>query len=194
MTSITATTAARPARHAPATLGRVGHVLAWLVILAVGAVVTLAVLLPRIAGATPYTVMTGSMEPALPPGTLVVVRPVRPAAIGVGTVITYQLRSGEPTVVTHRVVAVREGRDGTPEFRTQGDANPAPDPAWVRPVQVRGEHWYHVRRLGYLNTWITAGARQAVTTAVVVGLLGYAAVMFGSSWRDRAGSRRRVTG
>jgi signal peptidase len=192
MTTLTATTLTDPpVRRARGVLGWTGQIVAWLVILSVTAVVAVAVLVPRVGGATPYTVMTGSMRPQLPPGTLVVVRPVRVADIGVGTVITYQLKSGEPAVVTHRVVGVREGRDGKPNFQTQGDANPTPDPAWVLPVQVKGELWYHVKYLGHVNTWITSGARSVVTIAVVVFLFGYAALMFWSVLRDRV-RRRRV--
>ena len=36
----------------------------WVVLLGATALVTLAVLVPRVAGATPYTVLTGSMSPA----------------------------------------------------------------------------------------------------------------------------------
>ena len=61
-----------------AVLTFVGRTLAWLVILGAVAVLLVAVVVPRVAGATPYTVLTGSMAPAYPPGTLVVVRPVDP--------------------------------------------------------------------------------------------------------------------
>src|SRR3954447_20300451 len=88
-----------------------GQVAAWIVILAMTAVITAAVLVPRLGGATPYTILTGSMRPNMPPGTLVVIKPVPIDQIGIGTVVTYQLNSGEHTVVTHRVVAV--GFDGT---------------------------------------------------------------------------------
>ena len=46
--------------------------------------------------------LTSSMEPGLPPGTLVIVKPIDPVDVRIGTVITYQLESGKPTVVTHR--------------------------------------------------------------------------------------------
>ena len=83
-----------------------GQVLAWLVVLGAIAVLAAAVVVPRLAGGTPYTVTTASMRPDLPPGTLVVVRAVSFDEIGTGDVITYQLQSGEATVATHRVVAV----------------------------------------------------------------------------------------
>ena len=57
------------------------RVAAWTVILGVAAVLAVAVLVPRVGGATPYTVLTGSMAPTYPPGSLVVVRPVDPESI-----------------------------------------------------------------------------------------------------------------
>src|SRR5699024_700722 len=102
--------------------------LSWglLVLAACALVVDLVV--PRLFGATPYAVLTSSMSPSLPAGSLVVVRPVRPESIGVGSVITYQLRSGEPAGVTHRVVAQAVDGTGARTWRTRGDANDVADP------------------------------------------------------------------
>ncbi|WP_235737294.1 S26 family signal peptidase [Nocardioides alcanivorans] len=92
---------------------QVGRILAWSWVVATTAVLVVAVVVPRLAGATPYTVVTGSMRPGLPPGTLAVVRPTPVEEIGIGDVITYQLESGKETVVTHRVVAVGLDATGT---------------------------------------------------------------------------------
>jgi len=165
-------------------MGWVGRVLAWLVILGIGAIVLVAVLIPRIAGATPYVVLTGSMRPTMPPGTMVVVKPVPAEELGVGRVITYQLKSGKPTVVTHRIVSMGYVR-GEPIFRTQGDANNAPDEKWVRLVQVKGVEWYAVPYLGYLTSAVSAQQRQVATGVIVAFLLGYAIYMFASAGRDR---------
>ena len=156
-----------------------------LVMLVAVAAVSLAVLVPRLAGATPYTVLTGSMSPTMPPGTLVVVRPVDPADIEIGSVITYQLKSGDPTVVTHRVV--EQGFDGMGElvFRTQGDANDVADPQWVRPVQIGGERWYSVPYLGYVSNVLTGQERQLGVYLAAAGLLGYALLMFAGAVRDK---------
>jgi signal peptidase len=169
-------------------LGWVGRILAWLVILGIGTIVTISVLIPRIAGATPYVVLTGSMRPTMPPGTMVVVKPVKSGDVGIGDVVTYQLRSGEPTVVTHRVVATTYLK-GEPIFQTQGDANNVADEKWVRQVQIRGVKWYAVPYLGYVTSAITSGQRHVATVAIVTFLLGYAAFMFGSAGRDRLRDR-----
>jgi signal peptidase len=160
----------------------------WMVILFVSAVVTIAVLVPRLTGATPYVVLTGSMQPQMPPGTLVVVKPVDADEITTGTVLTYQLESGKPTVVTHRVTSVGVDGKGELRFGTKGDANKEPDTRQVLPVQIKGERWYYVPYLGYVTSVITGEQRQIGLVTVVVGLFGYAGVTFVSAARDR---RRR---
>jgi signal peptidase I len=172
-----------------ATLGWGGQVLAWLIILAVGAALVVAVLIPRVAGATPYTILTGSMRPGMPPGTLVVVRPTNPADIRVGDVMTYQIRSGDPTVVTHRVIAQRVTTGVGYEFRTRGDANDVADAGWIRPVQIKGTRWYAIPYLGYVNELVSGHERQWAVYVVAAVLLVYAGSMFGGAWRDRRRSR-----
>ena len=165
--------------------------LSWTIILGLMATVTAAVLVPRAAGATPYTILTGSMKPTMPPGTLVVVKPAPVTEIGVGTAITYQLVSGKPTVVTHRVVGAGLDGAGANVFTTKGDANNTVDAEPVRQGQIRGEVWYTVPYLGYVNEVITGQRRQTIMAVVVGCLVLYAALMFTTSARDRV---RRRTG
>ena len=168
---------------------RAGTVLTAAVLLAAAAVLAVAVLVPRLAGATPYTVLTDSMRPAYPPGTMIVVRPVAADDVALGTVITFQLVSGKPTVVTHRVVTIARRPDGELRFLTKGDANDDPDQQWVRPEQVRGALWYAVPRLGYLSELLTGEQRQRGVVVVAVVLLGYAALMAAGGARDRRRAR-----
>lgn len=171
----------------------VRQVVAWFVLLAAIAVLAVAVIVPRIAGATPYAVQTGSMQPTYPPGTLVVTKPVDNADIGIGTPITYQLDSGRSSVVTHRVLGVRLGADGKNWFQTQGDANNGPDEDLVRPIQVRGEVWYDVPYLGRLNAVLTGSQHQLLVFLVAGGLVIYSLFMFGSAFRGRIRDRRGET-
>ena len=170
--------------------GWCGRLLAWLVILGIAAVVTVTVLVPRAGGATPYTILTGSMRPSMPPGTMVVVRPVPADRVRVGDVVTYQLRSGEPEVTTHRVVSVGVDGAGRRIFRTRGDANDVADQGWVKPVQLKGVRWYAVPHAGRFTNLLDGQQRQQALVVVVGTLLAYAAYMFGSDLRDR---RRRAT-
>lgn len=172
-----------------AAAGWFGHVLSWIVILGISALLLAAVLVPRIAGATPYTILTGSMQPKYPPGTMVVVKPKPIDEIGIGEVITYQLESGEPTVVTHRVVSVGINGKGERLLTTQGDANNAPDAKPVMPVQVKGVLWYSVPYIGHLTNRINSTQRDLVLYGAVSILFLYAGFMFTSDFRDRRRTR-----
>lgn len=166
-------------------LGWLGQVVAWVVILVAASAIVVAVLIPRIAGATPYTILTSSMEPNHPPGTLVVVRPTPVEEIGVGTVITYQLESGRQTVVTHRVTSVGYGSDGDRVFTTRGDANDGDDLEPVMPVQIRGTLWYSVPKLGWLGNALDQDKKSTAVYVVAGGLGLYAVWMFAGAVRDR---------
>lgn len=158
------------------------------------AALLVAVLVPRLTGATPYVILTGSMRPHLPPGTLVVVRPAAASTIRVGDVITYQVRSGDPTVVTHRVIAQGVNTStGAYIFRTEGDANTAPDPGWVRPVQIKGRLWYAVPWLGYVSQLLTGREHQWAVYLIAAVLVGYGAAMFTGVARERLRRRRART-
>lgn len=171
-------------------LGRIGQAVAWVVILGATSAVAVAVLIPRIAGATPYTILTSSMEPKYPPGTLVVVKPRPAEEIGVGTVVTYQLESGQKAVATHRVVSVSYGATGEPIFTTQGDANDGVDRDPVKPVQIKGALWYSVPKLGWMSSALDQDQRNSAVN-VVAGALGlYAILMLGGAVRDRKRSAR----
>lgn len=150
-----------------------------------------AVLLPRLAGAVPLTVLTSSMEPTYPPGTLLVVRAVDQQSIRIGDVITYQPVSDQPEVITHRVVGITQSTSGDTSFRTQGDNNPAPDPAPVTAPQVQGTVWYAIPFIGYAATALNAGAKSVIVVVLAVGLFGYATFMIVSWARERR--RRRLT-
>lgn len=168
------------------------RVLVWLVLLGAALVLAVGVLIPRIAGATPYNIQTGSMRPHYPPGTLVVIKPIDPDKLQVGQVATYQISSGEPEVATHRIVGISTSLKGERSFTFKGDANPSPDPDPVRPVQIRGSLMYAVPYLGWVNNLVTGHEHQILVYVAVALLLGYAAFMFTGAARDRVRSKRAV--
>ena len=152
------------------------------------AVAVLVVGLPAVLGGSAMTVLTQSMEPGLPPGTLVVVKPTPVDEIALGDVITYQIRSGEAAVVSHRVIE-KTYVDGEVTFITQGDNNDLPDAEPVRPIQIQGTIWYSLPLLGWVNLLLTGQHRGVVLAVVAGGLFFYAAYSVVSSLRDRARAR-----
>jgi len=153
-------------------LGLSGGLLALLLLMA-GAVIVV----PAVTGATPYTVLTSSMEPRLPPGTLIVDRPTSTDEIRVGDVITYQLASGKPVVVTHRVAAITTTDTGAKLFTLKGDNNSLPDADLVLPAQVRGKLWYSVPWIGWVNNVVTGPARGWLIPGLAFALFLYAGYM-----------------
>ncbi|PTR28719.1 signal peptidase [Rhodococcus sp. OK519] len=169
----------------------VKSVVSWVLLIAMIGILALTIAIPRLTGSSPYTVLTGSMEPTFPPGTLIVVKPQDASALQVGDAITFQWESEKPEVVTHRIVAVQQTSKGEPRFTTKGDANSLPDERLVVPEQVRGKVWYAVPYVGYVNNYITGKQRSILLVVVVGGLLTYAVAMFVSSGRDKARKRRQ---
>lgn len=156
---------------------RVCHVLTAAV--AVGAAALLVAFVGvRLIGLTPYAVLSGSMEPVYPVGSLLYVQDARPADVEVGDAITFALDSG--TLVTHEVYQIDAKAQ---QFYTQGIANINPDGSVVHdaaPVafdRVVGVPVACIPQLGYLNAFLTgpAGVFAVVAVFGVVIILQIAA-------------------
>ena len=85
-------------------------------------------LVPRAMGLHPEVVLTGSMEPRLPVGTVTFVHSLQPESARVGDVVTYRSPKNNSILITHRVVGfLDDGRGNRTFLITKGDANPAED-------------------------------------------------------------------
>lgn len=132
--------------------------------------VALAILLVgvRAVGLTPYTVLSGSMEPTYHVGSLIYVRAIDAQDIEVGTPLTFRAAGGA-MVATHRVnelVTI----DGETCYITKGDANNMPDPP-VSYDQVIGTPVFSIPYLGYFSTWLQSGAGVIAGIALAAMLL-----------------------
>lgn len=134
---------------------------------------------PRTGAYRTYTVLTASMRPDMPEGTVVVSTPIALHEARVGDVITYRIPVEDRRVVTHRVVEVV--RPGV--VVTKGDANNAPD-AWV--AELKGQRVWKVRAavpgVGYALERLRTPAARRLALFVVPLLL--AALWLKDIWRD----------
>jgi signal peptidase len=89
-----------------------------------------AFLVPTLFGYDRYVITGGSMSGTFEKGSVAFERQMPVADLAVGDVITYlpPPDSGVTTLVTHRIVSKRAGRDGSTVLRTRGDANADVDP------------------------------------------------------------------
>jgi signal peptidase len=91
-------------------------------------------------------IMTGSMEPTIPVGSIVTIKKVNPEDVKVGDIITF--KAGESAVM-HRVIE-KVVENSSYYFRTKGDANEVPDPWIVKPENVYGALMLTIPYYGYL--------------------------------------------
>ena len=86
--------------------------------------VCLPLTVPKMLGFQMYTVISGSMEPAIPTGSLVYIKDMEPANVEDGDVIAFYGGHDSNAIITHRVV---KNRVVMGEFITKGDANEKED-------------------------------------------------------------------
>ena len=135
----------------------------------VAAMVLLAVLLVgvRVVGLTPFVVLSGSMEPAYPTGSLIYVKKVPAESVRAGDPITFVMNE-ELMVATHRVTEVdSQGQ----RFTTKGDANDAVDGAPVHFNNLIGTPVFCIPRLGYLSDYLTRPPGMYMGWSVMAVLL-----------------------
>jgi signal peptidase I len=166
--------------HASVALGKrvAGLAYRWTVRL----VVTLAALAFAVLAVGPHvlhyrtmTMLTGSMTGTINVGDVEVVTPLPVHDVTAGMIIAYHIPIDDHHLVTHRVINVVHGADGTVTVQTKGDANDAADP-WQATLQ--GGTAYQVRAvipaLGHLI--------QALRAPVVSQTLVYGAPTLLAGW------------
>ena len=126
------------------------------------------VTVPRVVGVTPFTVLTGSMRPALDPGDVVLSRGAAPLDVRPGDVVTFHDPSRDGELVTHRVESMRR-HDAVVTFVTKGDAN-AVSERWSVPVDgTIGRAALRVPEVGHALQW--AGTREGKLGLIAVPAL-----------------------
>ena len=130
--------AKRRPHHAAAVVCRIFGTVILLAVLAV----CLPLSVPKLLGYQVYDVVSGSMDPAIPVHSVVLVQPAAPEELQPGEIVAY--RSGS-SVVIHRLVEnhIVEG-----ELVTKGDANAEPDPLKVGYAGVLGTVTAHIPFIG----------------------------------------------
>lgn len=144
-----------------------GMVLVALALVGLGSAVV-----PRVLGVQPYAIVSGSMEPAYPTGSLVYAQPVAGEDLQVGDVAAFWR---DEDVIIHRVDSIDIAGE---EFVAKGDAN---DDVDLRPVLFRdvlGRVVFSVPGVGYFLM-----ALGSVTGKLLLGwvvLMGAALCVLGS--------------
>ena len=141
---------------------RVINVLATMVILVAFVVLLRTVFtpageIPTIMGYGFMRTLTGSMEPAIPVHSFIVVDTDNSQVYQVGDIITVHASEAalEGSLNTHRIVSVEAASDGSPVYHTKGDANPVEDVAPVSAADVVGRVVFVSAGLGVVVSLLT---------------------------------------
>ena len=146
----------------------------WLLnILAVGGVICIVLVICAFAfNITLIMFKTGSMAPAIPTGSLAVVKEVSADSVAVGDVVTVD-REGE-LPVTHRVVTTNALPDsGATYLELKGDANEYADQGLYEVTEVRKVLWSVpglARVIVYFSNPYVLGGITLAMAALVVGV------------------------
>lgn len=152
-------------------------------LIALLAIVLAAVLIAKLGfGMEMKAVLTGSMEPELPVGSLLIIKPAGYEEIKVGDDITF-VRDKNLTLVTHRVI---QKDDETKRITTQGIANNAPD----KPTSyenVVGKVVFHIPVVGYFVIWTSTMKGKVICGIIIVTLVALS-ILFSTAKPDKKGS------
>lgn len=181
----------RQPRRTPKALSGLGTGSSLTLLMAASFAALALVIVPMATGSQTYSVLTNSMKPNYGPGTLLIVKPAAVDTLTTGDVITYQLESGRPEVITHRIISITADQKGNPLLITQGDNNDSPDETPVTEVQVRGKLFYAVPFAGYVANWLGNQDRTLAGQAGAAALILYGAVTLVRGTIER---RRRQAG
>lgn len=128
---------------------KIGQILSWIVTLAIFGFAGVLILsrFNTPLGVRIFTVISGSMEPAIPTGSVVLVKSAD--SYQIGDIVTVRSESSAKNTVTHRIHGIEEKElSDRLKYQLKGDANEEPDPETVNETRVIGKVITHVPYLG----------------------------------------------
>lgn len=136
---------------------------------AVGLVALLGI--AALMGTRPLAVLSGSMEPTVRTGDVVLAERIRAADLRIGDIVTFSDPERPGRLVTHRVRALRAGGDRL-AVTTRGDANTALE-HWDAPSEAEvGRVRARIPLLGYLTVRLTTPWLRLAFVTLPALLLG----------------------
>ncbi|MCI6466731.1 MAG: signal peptidase I [Faecalicatena sp.] len=127
-------------------------------------VLCVPITIPQMFGYQVYTVISGSMEPAIPTDSLVYTKSLPPENVKVDDVIAFYSADDTGAIITHRVVKnqVVEG-----QFVTKGDANDQEDPMPTAYSNLLGRVELTIPFMGKLLATVASTAGKIATVSLI---------------------------
>lgn len=119
---------------------------------------------PSVFGIKPFIVLSGSMEPEIHKGDIILTKVVDPESLRVEDVIAF--RDAENTVTTHRIIDIVE-ESGVEYFITKGDNNSTQDRNLVEKSDVEG---IYIMRVPGIGSMMQSLSQPTTIMVLVVGI------------------------
>ncbi|MBR1936171.1 MAG: signal peptidase I [Bacilli bacterium] len=119
--------------------------------------------LPMLFNYKPLVVLSGSMEPTLPTGSVIYYHPVEESDLKVGDIVTFKLKDNK-TLVSHRITSINNGI-----IQTKGDANNSVDSLDLTYSSIMGvDSNIYIPYVGYFIQFVN---EHLYLVAIVVTIL-----------------------
>lgn len=136
---------------------------------------------PNFLGIKTYVIISGSMEPNLQIGDIVIVKKVVQNELKQGDIISY--RQGQ-SVITHRIAEVID-KEGKVEYKTKGDNNNAEDSGIISYEMIEGKVIKHISQVGKIAIIL-----QKKGTIIFIILILYIYILYSSSIKKKRALRK----
>ncbi len=143
---------------------------------------------PRLFGYQIYSVVSGSMEPAIPVGSLVYIKAQEPENVQEGDVIAFYGARDSASIITHRVV---ENRVLMGEFITKGDANQTEDMNPIPYDHFIGKVTRSIPRVGGVAEIFTSRQGKGAAAGMIVTAILLQILASLLEWNPGAGKKQK---
>ena len=116
-------------------------------------------------GVKAFSIISGSMEPIIKLNDVILVKETPEEDLEVGTIITF-IQDGD--IITHRIIGVRKGSDGTLYYKTKGDANNTEDIEEVSYEDIEGAY---ITRIPFVGKVFSGLQNKFVLIIIIVVLI-----------------------
>ena len=124
---------------------------------------------PSFLGFRTFIIASGSMEPKLNVGDMVIIKETKQEKIKKDDIITFKEEDKE-TTVTHRIIEVIE-KDGMVKYRTKGDNNNTADSYLVPYDNIEGVYQFKIGKIG-------AAILKSQNIIAIIGIITFFYILF----------------
>ena len=119
--------------------------------------------IPSLFGYKTFSILSGSMEPTLHIGDLIIIKEINAEELKTGDIITFMEGN---SAVTHRIIEIIN-ENGKFSYKTKGDANDTNDNELVKQENIQGKYIGKIDKIGGL---ISKAKNTSTLIIIVIGI------------------------